>query len=470
ERHRDWCLQVADGPPPEAFDTTQVERLAPDLDNLRAALQWTLETRQLAAAAELALGLTIVWHLRGSFSEGRAALTAVLNLAPDDCALAEVAHAGSWASVMATTQGDYLAAERLLPRAVKIARASGDAYVLLFAENQLGWVAYTRGDIGTARDLYERTHRIVSATGGPFHPVSQYQLALCCIEQGDCVRAQELVDTFPEVPTASGRAFHTGRLLYVRALLAEQAGDYVGADALFERAILAQQALDDQPGLLRSLTLRGAVMAAQGDRQIAAAALAEAFEASELHASKLTVAHLLEAVANLVLDTDVVACVRLAAAAGHLRTVVGAAPLPTEQHRLGRYLDIARQRIGEPAYAGAWLAAEAESLDDSLVLAGQLLSSVGNAPVRSATNRQGDALSERERQVALLVTRGYNNREIAEELVISLKTAEAHIHHILNKLGLSNRVQIATWGLRHGIASSEVGKALQPDRAWATLS
>jgi len=57
------------------------------------------------------------------------------------------------------------------------------------------------------------------------------------------------------------------------------------------------------------------------------------------------------------------------------------------------------------------------------------------------------------------VTRGYNNREIAEELVISLKTVEAHIHHVLNKLGLSNRVQIATWGLRHEIVLLEQGIA-----------
>jgi DNA-binding NarL/FixJ family response regulator len=60
-------------------------------------------------------------------------------------------------------------------------------------------------------------------------------------------------------------------------------------------------------------------------------------------------------------------------------------------------------------------------------------------------------LSQRERDVAILVTRGYSNRQIAQELVITHKTTEAHVDHILNKLGLSNRVQIATWGLRHGV-------------------
>ena len=65
----------------------------------------------------------------------------------------------------------------------------------------------------------------------------------------------------------------------------------------------------------------------------------------------------------------------------------------------------------------------------------------------------GEALSEPERTVASLVTRGYTNREIAEQLVIrragsNLKTTDTHIHHVLHKLGLSNRVHITTWGMR----------------------
>jgi non-specific serine/threonine protein kinase len=459
ERHRDWCLQLVAGPPPEAFDTAHAERLIPDLENLRAALHWTLETGQLEAAARLALGLTVVWHLRGSFPEGRAALTAVLDLAAEKSASAEAAHAGTWAADMAVNQGDYAGAETLNRRAVQLARAAQDEFALLFAENQLGWLAFTRGDILVARDVYERTYRIVSRQSGPLQLVSQYQLALACIEQGERQRALELLDTFPEADADRGSALFVGRLLHARALLAEQAGEYLAADELFEQAIDAERAIDDQPGLLRSLTLRGAVAAGHGDRQVAAGALAEALQVAQQHASRLTLAHLLEALANLVRDTDLTACVRLAAAAEQLRTALGAAPSPTERARMGRYLDVAKRRIGEKAYAELWLEARSESLDASLDLARELLQSVARTTMRSAGSVRGEALSERERQVAILVTRGYNNREIAEELVISLKTAEAHIHHVLNKLGLSNRVQIATWGLRHGIIPAEPEQA-----------
>jgi DNA-binding CsgD family transcriptional regulator len=60
-------------------------------------------------------------------------------------------------------------------------------------------------------------------------------------------------------------------------------------------------------------------------------------------------------------------------------------------------------------------------------------------------------LSERELSVATLVASGRSNREIAEELVISRKTAEAHVSHILTKLGLWRRVQIATWSVQQGL-------------------
>jgi len=56
-----------------------------------------------------------------------------------------------------------------------------------------------------------------------------------------------------------------------------------------------------------------------------------------------------------------------------------------------------------------------------------------------------EALSRRELGVARLVTEGKTNRAIAEELFMSERTAQTHVQHILTKLGLSNRTQIAAW-------------------------
>ncbi len=77
------------------------------------------------------------------------------------------------------------------------------------------------------------------------------------------------------------------------------------------------------------------------------------------------------------------------------------------------------------------------------------------APVTSAKSagpsgsRRGPArytaLTRREREVASLVARGLTNRQIAEQLFISDRTAETHVIHILNKLGFSSRAQVAAW-------------------------
>ena len=58
-------------------------------------------------------------------------------------------------------------------------------------------------------------------------------------------------------------------------------------------------------------------------------------------------------------------------------------------------------------------------------------------------------LSKREREVAQLVAKGLSNREIAKRLYVSERTVDNHVHHILDKLGVDSRVQVATWLVRN---------------------
>ena len=54
-------------------------------------------------------------------------------------------------------------------------------------------------------------------------------------------------------------------------------------------------------------------------------------------------------------------------------------------------------------------------------------------------------LTRRERDVAALVARGQSNGQIAASLVISVRTVETHVQHIMDKLGFRTRAQIAAW-------------------------
>ena len=62
---------------------------------------------------------------------------------------------------------------------------------------------------------------------------------------------------------------------------------------------------------------------------------------------------------------------------------------------------------------------------------------------------QDDELTEAEDRVALAVSRGLSNKDIAAELGISVRTVENHISHILDKKRFSNRVEIARYVLEH---------------------
>jgi DNA-binding CsgD family transcriptional regulator len=67
------------------------------------------------------------------------------------------------------------------------------------------------------------------------------------------------------------------------------------------------------------------------------------------------------------------------------------------------------------------------------------------------TQLEAATLTSRELEILSLVSAGYNNADIAEELVISLHTVRAHMRNIFEKLHVENRIQAATWAERTGL-------------------
>jgi len=70
------------------------------------------------------------------------------------------------------------------------------------------------------------------------------------------------------------------------------------------------------------------------------------------------------------------------------------------------------------------------------------------APQQTAT-----ALTPREREILVLVAQGKSNRNIADALVISERTARTHVSNVLTKLGLASRTQAALWAVREGLVA-----------------
>jgi DNA-binding NarL/FixJ family response regulator len=65
-------------------------------------------------------------------------------------------------------------------------------------------------------------------------------------------------------------------------------------------------------------------------------------------------------------------------------------------------------------------------------------------------------LTPRERDVVVLVARGQSNKDIARALFISERTARTHVSHLLGKMGLQSRIQLALWALEHGFGRADI--------------
>ena len=70
-------------------------------------------------------------------------------------------------------------------------------------------------------------------------------------------------------------------------------------------------------------------------------------------------------------------------------------------------------------------------------------------PVASRASEPAGPLTAREREVAVLIATGHTNRQIGEALVITEWTVDTHVRHILTKLGLRSRAQVAAWAVEH---------------------
>jgi non-specific serine/threonine protein kinase len=476
ERHRDWCLSLVAGVAVEsglglALDAELAKRLDPDMGNVRSALAWTIDTGQADAAARLVVALTSSCFFHGNFSECRSWATAVLDCGSESSPTPGMALIGTAAGIMAFNQGDFSGAEELLGRALDLAKASNDDYAVMFTESRLGRLAHQRGDLRAAKELMERSLDRLADTGNPWQAlvVVMGDLALTCLELGDMTRAAALLRAATDMATPERSPFMSARFVTTRAHLAARQGDYVRAVELLAEAVDAQRAIDDQVGLLESLILRSSVAIESGDRSLAASVLGEALDLAQAFGSRIRLARLLEAVAGLLVDWQPAACVRMAAAAEQLRTTLRAVPFPSEQALTGSHLQHARKRLGHRVYGEIWRVAPAVTLEATLAEARELILAfqVGRPPEVIPTRSNADTLSQREREVAMLVTRGLTNREIAAELVVTNKTAEAHVAHILNKLGFTKRVQIATWGMRRGVLTVGAGSNTSSDRASA---
>jgi non-specific serine/threonine protein kinase len=431
-------------------------------------------TAELVARARALSAAGLLAQFLGDQPGALVRQTAALRLATDVHDPRLVARAAARLGSLRLHMGDLDGAAADLERALVQARASADRWSEAFALSVCGAVARRRGDPGRAAALLTESHERFRVAGDAW--------GMAAVRQG----LAQVAEATADFDTAAGH--WRERLALSRALgnrggvvhtldylgtLARLQGDLRAAGAFLAESFVMRQE-DGEPGAIAwTLNALGDLDLARGDldgaRRRYDESLALRLELDDREGLATTLGGY-AGIAAARGRADL--ALRLAGAGAALAGAAGLAPTPLEAETLRRWLAPARLRLSPAAAAAALAAGERLTLAGALALAGVPSgpravgptppaspaaaagpSPAGRRPERGTTPVRADGggpqapLSQRERQVAVLIALGLTNAEIAGRLVITGGTAGSHVAHILAKLGLRSRAQIAAWAV-----------------------
>ncbi|MEU8632001.1 LuxR C-terminal-related transcriptional regulator [Amycolatopsis sp. NPDC048633] len=413
QRHRDHYLAVAGQAehgwrhgPDQAGAAARLRREGP---NIRVALEYCLSTPgQEAAGLRLGVSCRLQWLFFGQVTEGRRWLERALALNPGPSrdrvrALWIVASARCF-------MGEAASAVELAEEVEAWARAHDDESELAHAQLVLGGCHFFSGDVGRAATLFRAAADRLEAAGERSSMLFQClsSLAQSFAWRGDLEEALATADRGLALSDRTGEQFSRTTLRYVRGLTLWRLGRPAEASRELVSALRHARPFTDVLGVVKSV-------------EVLAWATAD-LRRPERAAELLGVAHA-------------------------VWPLLGAAPLFGFPQLIEAHEECVAEvvrALGAARYDTAF--AHGASAAGDLVQA--VDAALGEAQPQPPAHPP--ELSEREYEVARLVAEGLTNKDIALRLVISRRTAESHVAHILAKLGFGSRAQIATWLARRG--------------------
>jgi predicted ATPase/DNA-binding CsgD family transcriptional regulator len=405
QRHFDWIRVLAESI--GAWDSRQVtllNRMYREQDNLWAALDFCSgQPAGAAAAAELAQHLLPYWSSRGPFGDVRRVLTSLADLATEN-SLARGRLL--WvAAVMASTQNDYEACAVLAEESLRIGTAARDAEVVGWALTVSSVPRRRDGDLAGARERAESAFSLARLMSlEQVELLARIHLCSVLVAVGEIDRAIELGEGGLALSEACGEFWCRGYQLELLARAHWLRGDRQKAEALARQAAVHKHAVDDRNGLTMVLETLAWMSAERGGHEQAA---------------------ILLGCAQRVRDSSSLILLELY----------------REQH--DQSVSIASRGLGQKAFDVAFARGRAMTVGEGVAFAEEHKAASRQAlPVKAARETE---LTCRQLEIAQLVADDLTNRQIAARLFLSERTVETHITNILNKLGLSSRIQISRW-------------------------
>jgi tetratricopeptide (TPR) repeat protein len=370
--HAQYFLTLAEEAPPELRGPHQLEwleKLEAEHDNMRAALSWALERKEVEVALRLGGALGWFWSMRGYLSEGRRWLEEGLaiegRVSPEVRAMA-LAGAGE----LAFEQGDLDRAKEAYDEGLELLEHEGrepsEAKPLLLG--LLGWVEWEREDYRRAKQLFEEGLALSREMRAPWWLASSLSnLALVSYSLGDYERATELYDESMDLFREQGDKQSLAYCLNNLAMLVYSQGDLGRAAQLTEESVALHRELGIRGGVSVGLYNLGWMALLQDDLGRAADLYRESLSLAWDIGMNLTVQSALEGFACVAgAQGEAERAARLWGAAQALHETKG---IPRDVDFLAEAdarISAVRLGMGDQAWEEAWSKGRAMTLDEAV--------------------------------------------------------------------------------------------------------
>jgi predicted ATPase/DNA-binding CsgD family transcriptional regulator len=347
-------------------------------------------------------------------------------------------------------RGRYRAGSRRLEAFVEMEPAPTPERVMaLWA---FGFLSQGTGDYASALGAVEEARLVCDQTGGDRElAYALHGLALLNLRQGNTKLAGELAEQGRERMLHVDDPMGLSMFLYFHATVATSAGRLAEARPLADDALRASERAGDQ--MIRGLSygLLGTVEWLLGDTRAAEATFTEAVRTQNLIGHRWGMLTSLEGLAWVAGSAEQFERAALLLGAGAaLSQELAITLLPYAQAHHDACESKVRAGLGEAGYRSCWERGFALRYGEVVMAAlADAPPADGHAPTAGVAHDADDELSARELEVARLVASGMSNPAIAAELFVSVATVKTHVSHILGKLGLQSRVQLASWVAAH---------------------
>jgi len=252
--HAQYFLTLAEAAYPQLKGPNQLEwleRLEAEHDNMKAALSWASERKEVEVALRLGGALWLFWLARGYDSEGRRWLAEAL--AMDGRGSPEVrAMALAGVGVLASNQGDYDRAKEACQEGLELLthEAKENSEATLWLLSCLGWVAAEREEHSQATELYEEGLALSREMSDTWWLAdSLLGLAFVSHNRGDSERATELYEQSINLFREQGDKQSLSICLASLAMLVYSQGDLGRATQLTEEAVVLFRELGNRAGV-----------------------------------------------------------------------------------------------------------------------------------------------------------------------------------------------------------------------------